>query len=107
MNVRRNFAMQPCLQRHAQVRLCHSIDVQTVEGWPEYRDELRRKIQHLPELGLLLLQPLFGLLALVDVRQQDIPASDCARRVPQWPPAGVKPAVRSVEPPQTMLDIVR
>src|ERR1700683_1699221 len=53
------------------------------------------------------LQLLMGFLALIDVRNQDIPTDDTAFRVSRWQAAYHEPAVDAVGAKDTVFDIIR
>src|SRR4030095_11758279 len=59
------------------------------------------------QVGFAPPELLLGLFARLDVCQQDIPSSDCALRVPKWPPARVKPAEHAVGPAYPNFKVAR
>src|SRR5258708_38247793 len=87
MNRQTRPSLPPLVEADAEVFERGGIQIETLTRVPEHPNELMAQFQNLPELCRLCLQPLFGLLALVDVRQQAIPSGDAALRVPKFPPA--------------------
>ena len=63
------------------------------------------QVKILPALPLFL-QPLFGLLTLVDVRQQDVPANNRGVGITQSARTHVEPAVDTVGPARAVVDVV-
>src|SRR5260221_9913077 len=63
--------LPPLIQTHPKVIERGAIRIEWPPVRPNDTDAHRCEVQHLQEFRLLCLQPLFGLLALVDVRQQD------------------------------------
>jgi hypothetical protein len=57
------------------------------------------------EIRLHLLQSCLRLCAILDVRQQNIPAGNAPRVIANWDAAVVKPSIYAVETPQALFDL--
>jgi hypothetical protein len=58
------------------------------------------------EIRLQLLQPRQRLCAILDVRQQNIPAGNAPRLIANWDAAVVKPSIYAVEATQALFDLI-
>src|SRR5258705_12439844 len=96
MNRQSRASVPPLVEADAEVFERGVIQIETLTRGPEYPNELMAQVQNLPELCLLFLQPLFGVLAFVDVGQELVPADHPAFGTPQRQTAAVKQPVRTV-----------
>src|ERR1700730_5679349 len=67
MNVSATGCLQPFIQTHAKVLERVAICIETLAVGSVYRNKLRRQVQHLSQLCLLLPRLFFGSLAMSDV----------------------------------------
>src|ERR1700678_3227034 len=104
-------------QYHLQRRLYRSIEFKDIVAFRRPIDfsagntpaEAASVAYALPfsEESFAALQLLMGFLALINVRNQDIPTDDTAFRVSRWQAAYHEPAVDAVGAKDTVFDIIR
>src|SRR5215475_1417210 len=83
------------------------IDVERPSFRVQDRDCLRYRIDDLSELSFTRAECFLGLLSIIDVSACTVPPDDLAGFVAQWLCANQKPAIDSVTPAKTRLDLVR
>src|SRR5262249_4146964 len=70
-----------------------------------YEDIAADRVQHQAQIVLTRPQSLFSLLAIIDVRDKSIPVENLSFPVAHGNSAGLKPAVYTIEPTETILMI--
>src|SRR5271163_3469125 len=88
-------SLSPFIKTKAEVIKRGAAGIKTFLVGSEYKDKLRREVQHLPELHFLCQKLLFRLLALFNIEIHSYPIQQSSVAGPERFGAAQKPAVTS------------
>src|SRR5918994_753702 len=81
-----------------------TVDEFDLTGGAEGGDQPWNAVDDQARLSLALAERVLGVLALVDVDQQDAPANDSASRITKRKPVVLEPAVRAIRSAEALQD---